>query len=413
MPGTARWRPASPRRARGRSRHRAGHLHRVDDQAALDQPFERRRRRCGAPASGRPGASDAAQPRRRGNLLVDDRRGRSRPTRGRPRRARAARPVTGRRSPGRPRSGRRAAARPGWRPGAARAGRRRGRRRRRRTPSADRYRAGAGWTRSRAPQMTPSVPSRPDEQLGQVGTGRRPGCPPVRTSRPSARPRRARRPCPRSSRTGWSTGRQTGRPASRRRSRCRSTGASGRGSARGRSRSSVSSGVPKVPGRTSTTSEVSSTSTMPARPHRSRTTPPATGTDAAAHAAAAGGGGQRHAALAGTREHGGDLRRSTTAGPRPRPGRDLALRGPGHGQGPPVAARLGHLGRIGGQRSAQTPASRATTASGTSDPGRREARAGLGRRRPPARSAPPAGRPRPHDHQAEPERARRGRPTAR
>ena len=44
-------------------------------------------------------------------------------------------------------------------------------------------------------------------------------------------------------------------------------------------RSSASKSGPKVPGRTSTTSEVVSTSTTPASAHRSSATPPKAGTD--------------------------------------------------------------------------------------------------------------------------------------
>ncbi len=140
---------------------------------------------------------------------------------------------------------------------------------------------GTGWTRKRASVITPRVPSLPDEQLGEVGPGGRTGarvhrC--GRSGRRRARPR-GRSPCPRSSRIGSSTGRLPGTPANPPRSRGPSTGASDRGSTRAppaaptrrRDRTSRHAGPPAA--------KSASTAAIPARPQRSRATPPKTGTE--------------------------------------------------------------------------------------------------------------------------------------
>ena len=101
-----------------------------------------------------------------GHRRVDDQRGRPRP-------ARAAR--AGRRSGscGRLRSRRRGGSPRAWRRDAGSAGTRRARRRTTRTRTRRAARtAGAGCSRRRAPVMMPSVPSRADEELGQVGPDR-------------------------------------------------------------------------------------------------------------------------------------------------------------------------------------------------------------------------------------------------
>ena len=119
--------------------------------------------------------------------------------------------------------------------------------------AARRSAGGAGWTRSRRLGDHTERSFAADEELSQVGTGRRAGARPRRSARAGRRPAppRGRRPCPRSCRIGSSTGRPSGRPASRPRSTARSTAASGRRSGPC-SRSSSSSTSPNVPGRTLT-----------------------------------------------------------------------------------------------------------------------------------------------------------------
>ena len=161
-------------------------LHRVDDVLARDQRLER----ADVVAVPEPRSS---RRRRRGLRPRRTRRRRRsssrRPAPGRPRRGRAAGGLRSGRSgrSGRPRWRRRAGAPRASPRGGGCAGTRRARRR----TSANAYAArrsvaGVGCSRSRAPVMTPSVPSEPTNSWVRSGPTAARGAPPVVIARPSA-----------------------------------------------------------------------------------------------------------------------------------------------------------------------------------------------------------------------------------
>ena len=142
-------------------------------------------------------------------------------------------------------------------------------------------RRAAGWARSHTRVMTPSVPSRADEQLVEVGAGapaagrRRCGRPCRRRARP-----RGRRPCPRSCRSAceyWPAPRHATQPPTVAMSKLCGKWPTVSPCA---APSSASRSGPNVPASTSTMPRGVVDATTPGSPVRSSTTPPNTGTDA-------------------------------------------------------------------------------------------------------------------------------------
>ena len=213
---------------RGSAAHGAGDLHRVDDEPLAGQRLQCAR----VVAVVHPPIDELhVEGTRRCALLGDDGHRRRRRSADRPRRARAARnPLHRCRASGPTPVRRRGGARPGWRLGAGSAG----------TPSRPASKVGEGdrrpplGHRSRVdPEPRPGDHAErsfgADEQLREIGSDGGPGCA-AGADEPRRRrgPLRARRPCPRSCRSGSSTDRRLGRRSNRRRSRCPSTGASDR-----------------------------------------------------------------------------------------------------------------------------------------------------------------------------------------
>ena len=298
------------------------------------------------------------------------------------------------RSCGRPRPRRRGGARPASPRGAGCAGRRRARRgtRRRPRPTGAR-RLGAGWTRSRAPVMTPSVPSDPTNSWVRSGPTAALGAPPVWTmpavGQDDVEPDDHVLDLPVAGRV--LAGRPAGQPAADRRQVDRLRPVAERqavgGPQLGLERRAEGAGqdvdhqrgvvdVDEAGQRAQVEDD--------AAVHRDRP---------AAHAAAPGRrrspGRPRVRAHA---EHGGHLGRSGRPGDHDdaSPGTWPSVR-PGHGQRPPVAARLGHARPDRSSPSAHTPASRVTTASGTSTRG--AGRRAVAAVAPPAMAIGGAGRP--------------------
>ena len=206
----------------------------------------------------------------------------------------------------------------------------------------------AGCRRSRAPVMTPSVPSLPTNSWVRSGptaaAGQAAGRHVPAVGQDDVE---ARRPCPRPSRSGRTAGRPTRHasqpptvdsatdwgqwPTRQRR---------GRSGARARARRRRSRAGRRAPATSA------STSTMPAMPVRSRTRPPWSGTDAPhtplrPPAAVTGTWASSHTASTAATSVG-------VGGPghgRREPGH-LALGGPRHRERPPVPAGLGHGGGL-------------------------------------------------------------------
>ena len=151
--------------------------------------------------------------RRPGALVAHDRRSMASTIAGRPRRARAGSRRRRCRSGGRPRPRRRAAAPRASRRAAGCAGRRRGHRRSVGSQYAARASAGgAGWTRRRAPVMTPSVPSLPTNSWLRSGPTAARACA-ARVHDPTVGEHHVQSdaPCPRSCRSGSTSARAAAR----------------------------------------------------------------------------------------------------------------------------------------------------------------------------------------------------------
>ena len=210
--------------------------------------------------------------------------------------------------------------------------------------------------------MTPSVPSEPTKSWVRSGPDRGPGraAGVDRCGRRRAR-RRGRRPCPRSSRSGWSSWpapRHASQPPTVDRSidwgQCPSVTPCS-------ARSVVLEQVPNVPARTSSTSDVVVDVDDPGERGEVEHHAAVHGHARAAHAAAPGGRGDRDPRLVARRAAPRRPRRPTAGRDDRRGRRDRgAVERPDHRQRPPVAARLA-IGDASVATSAQASRSRAST----------------------------------------------------
>ena len=169
---------------------------------------------------------------------------------------------------------------------------------------------GRGWMRRRASVMTPSVPSLPDEELGQVGPGGGAGTVALgvhdaAVGQHHLEPDDHVLDLPVAGRV--LAGAAAGEPAADRREVHRLGPVAERCSRRPTVPRASSRSGPNVPARTSAVSEVSSTRDQTVEPGQVEGDAAVHRDGAAADAAAAGGSGHRHDGLVAGGQHGGDL----------------------------------------------------------------------------------------------------------